>query len=241
MQINSREDIISITINKEDVYFIRALEGQIKEISSDINNALKNKTHLITNNLQQLLKYINIDIKYIENIDDISLMAYNLDSNIKDIYKIENILKNNIPINYDKMKIEEKNAINSILIFEAYSNIYKKIKDNNLEYIYNNIDKPLAFVLCEIENNGIRVDKVALDKYDKYLNKEISVLEKEIYKEAEEEFNINSPKQLGYILFEKMEIEPVKKTKTGYSTDSSVLEYLSKKHKIASLIIKYRM
>ena len=99
---------------------------------------------------------------------------------------------------------------------------------------------PLIFVLFEMQQQGISVDKQALIDYSKVLGSKISVLEKEIYEAAGEEFNINSPKQLGVILFEKLGMPNGKKTKSGYSTAADVLEKLAPDYPVVSKILEYR-
>ena len=99
---------------------------------------------------------------------------------------------------------------------------------------------PLVFVLYDMQRFGIRVDKNELDDYSKVLTEKINVLEKEIYELAGEEFNINSPKQLGVILFEKMGMPNGKKTKSGYSTAADILDKLAPDYPIVKKILEYR-
>ncbi len=106
--------------------------------------------------------------------------------------------------------------------------------------LLNKIELPLAVVLAEIEMNGVKIDKNFLEKMSKNLEKDLSRSVKKIYDMAGEEFNINSPKQLSEILFEKLKLPPTKKTKTGYSTDMSVLEQLAVSYPLPSEIISYR-
>ena len=106
--------------------------------------------------------------------------------------------------------------------------------------LYNDIELPLVFTLADMELAGMAIDATALKAYGDKLAVRIAELEQEIYKEAGEEFNINSPKQLGVILFEKMGIEGGKKTKTGYSTAVDVLEKLAATNPIVGDILEYR-
>ena len=106
--------------------------------------------------------------------------------------------------------------------------------------LFETIEMPLIFVLFEMQQQGISVDKQALIDYSKILGSKISVLEKEIYEAAGEEFNINSPKQLGVILFEKLGMPNGKKTKSGYSTAADVLEKLAPDYPVVSKILEYR-
>ena len=116
----------------------------------------------------------------------------------------------------------------------------KEINDYQMDDLFNNIEMPLIEVLSYMEMEGFRVDKDVLNEIGIELSKEINKLTGQIYDLANEEFNINSPKQLGVILFEKLNLPVIKKTKTGYSTDAEVLEELSSKHEIVDSILHYR-
>ena len=106
--------------------------------------------------------------------------------------------------------------------------------------LYDKIERPLIFVLHDMENEGILVDREVLKNYGNTLAKRIEELTGKIYKEAGEEFNINSPKQLGNILFEKLGLKGGKKTKTGYSTSADILEKLAPDNEIVADILEYR-
>jgi len=116
-----------------------------------------------------------------------------------------------------------------------------RLRTEDLHDIFENLENKLVPVLASMENFGIKIDKKYFENYKKELQENIEKLEKEIYSLSEETFNIGSPKQLGEILFEKMGIEPVKKTKTGYSTDVEVLEVLALRGiEIAEKLLEYR-
>ncbi len=115
-----------------------------------------------------------------------------------------------------------------------------KLNDANGDYIYRSIELPLAKVLAKAEHYGFRVDADGLLGFSEMCQKRLSVLESEIYSAAGEEFNINSPKQLGIILFEKLSLPMGKKTKSGYATDADTLEGLLPYHPIIGLIFEYR-
>ena len=116
----------------------------------------------------------------------------------------------------------------------------KLLEKDELMPLYLNIEISVAKVLAAMELQGVRLDKAQLKAMGKELEARIEVLTDKIYILAEEEFNINSPKQLGVILFEKLGLPPVKKTKTGYSTNAEVLEFLADKHEIVQEILNYR-
>ena len=118
--------------------------------------------------------------------------------------------------------------------------LLEKVEEQEMKALYEDVERPLIFTLYMMEREGIRVSVEELERYGDDLEKEIKALEKKIYEEAGEEFNINSPKQLGEILFEKLSLPGGKKTKTGYSTAAEVLEKLAPKHPIVDDILLYR-
>ena len=120
--------------------------------------------------------------------------------------------------------------------------VTSKLKDNNQFDLYNDIELPLAYVLANVEYNGIKVDTAELARQEEALNSRIIDLEKDIYNLAGEEFNINSPKQLGVVLFEHMGLYYPKKVKalSSYSTDAETLEKIIETHPIVAKILEYR-
>ena len=124
--------------------------------------------------------------------------------------------------------------------FLSYEALEKGIKEKGMERLFREIEMPLVFVLFDMERIGIRMEPSILRKYSDDLSIEIEALENKIYEESGEEFNINSPKQLGEVLFEKMGLPGSKKTKSGYSTAADVLEKLSADYPIVSNILTYR-
>ncbi|MDD7410476.1 DNA polymerase I [Fusobacterium gastrosuis] len=129
----------------------------------------------------------------------------------------------------------------SLGLLDIYDEIEKLLLENDLKDVLHEIEMPLIEVLSYMEKNGIKIDKNYFKNYSLELELDLSKIEKEIYEEAGEIFNINSPKQLGEILFEKMNLPSGKKTKTGFSTDVSVLEDLDYMgYNIARLILEYR-
>ncbi len=116
----------------------------------------------------------------------------------------------------------------------------KQIKDYGMEEVYYNIELPLIEIFADMEYNGFPVDKAELLEIGAVIDENLKGIKERIYELAGEEFNINSPKQLGVILFEKLKIPGGKKTKTGYSTNVDVLEKLQDEYEIAGLVLKYR-
>ena len=124
--------------------------------------------------------------------------------------------------------------------FAAAPLLEKKLEEEGMDRLFREIEMPLVFTLYEMEQAGIKVEGEALKVYGDQLGARISELEQEIYKMAGEVFNINSPKQLGVILFEKLQMPHAKKTKTGYSTAADVLEKLAVDYPIVAKILEYR-
>ena len=116
----------------------------------------------------------------------------------------------------------------------------ESLKEQGMDTLFREIEMPLVFVLSDMERQGISIDADALKEYGEKLSVSITELEQKIYDEAGEQFNINSPKQLGVILFEKMQLPNGKKTKTGFSTSAEVLEKLAGDYPIVADILEYR-
>ncbi len=126
------------------------------------------------------------------------------------------------------------------VIMELQKVLAQKLADDGLEELYYSVELPLTRILADMEITGVRVDRERLTEMSAELADKLENISTEIYGLSGEEFNINSPKQLGYILFEKMGLPAVKKTKTGYSTDVEVLERLAAEHGIAEKILEFR-
>ena len=131
-------------------------------------------------------------------------------------------------------------ALATKCIYNSKKIIDKKLKEDGMYDLMYNIEIPLSETLANMETVGMYVDKKKLKEFGEEISKRIDELEKEIYNLAGEEFNINSPQQLGVILFEKLKLPGKKKTKTGYSTNKEVLESLEEYHDIIPLLIEYR-
>ena len=139
------------------------------------------------------------------------------------------------------LEVEERTAWMSAranMIYRAQIALEKKLEEFNQKDLFYHIEMPLIKVLFDMEQNGINIDQKALEVYGQMISAKIDVITKEIHDFAGEEFNINSPKQLGVILFEKLEIPPLKKTKTGYSTSADVLEKLEKDYPIVGKVLE---
>ena len=135
---------------------------------------------------------------------------------------------------------EKKCTLYAYIIYKLQEIIMKKLEEINAVDLFNNIDMPTVTVLANMQWNGMYADLEELNKFGNQLKEQLEIKTKMIYEMAGEEFNINSTKQLGEILFEKMKLPVVKKTKSGYSTDVDVLEKLKSEDPIISEILDYR-
>lgn len=141
------------------------------------------------------------------------------------------------------LELEEATSIScrkADVVIALSKKLESRLKKDKLKKLFDEMEMPLAEVLCDMEISGIKVNGAKLKTLSVEMAKELKALEGKIYKGAGEEFNIASPKQLSKVLFESLGLTPIKKTKTGFSTDESVLTALAKEHKIPEMIVKYR-
>ena len=146
-------------------------------------------------------------------------------------------------VSYGDMNNENLSAVACMhveLIFKLKDKLFDILNENEQSKLYIDIELPLVEVLADMEYRGFKVDVEGLKLLSAELEGKINILTSEIHRLAGEEFNINSTKQLGVILFDKLKLPVLKKTKTGYSTDAEVLEQLSEKHDIVERILEYR-
>ena len=227
---------VSIADSKKN-YFISNV------LFSDIIECLKNKkiaTYDYKKNLVLLKKEgletsSNMDVMiaaYLLNINSKDDIAYLMNSNGCEVNFYSNSVKNG----FDKKDI----VLKARFIYDIKDEYLKRLKEEEMLDLFNDIEMPLIEVLANMEYEGIKCDASILKNMEDEMSEKLSGLEKEIYELAGEEFNINSPKQLGVILFEKLELAHAKKTKTGYKTDVSVLNKLINDHPIIRKILDYR-
>jgi DNA polymerase-1 len=189
----------------------------------------KDNTIIVFNRKELEHKLYSFGIKIEAFIEDISIKKYLVDytgkeENFKDI-----ITDFNLNINNPAYSIYELNNI-----------LDKKLEEEGVKDLYYNVELPLSKVLFEMEKNGFKIDENVLTDSKLKYEKEIKIFTEKIYEFAGERFNVNSPKQLSVILFEKLNLKSGKKTKTSYSTNADVLEGLQDSHEIIPLIIKFR-
>ncbi|MBV4419546.1 DNA polymerase I [Clostridium tyrobutyricum] len=183
-----------------------------------------------------ILDKLGLDLTNVEF--DVKIAAYLLNPS-KGKYYLKDIIREYTGVDLSEEDSEFK-IKETFLLSKLYINLQKKINDLNMEDLLYKIELPLTKVLSSMECEGFRADLDKLNELSEKFKIEIEKVKTEIYALSEEEFNINSPKQLGKILFEKLDLPVIKKTKTGYSTNAQVLEKLIDKSPIIEKIIYYR-
>lgn len=258
---NDTNDYIALVLvfSEEDIYFIKT--G--KEITSDYLNkqleALDANTWIspdLKKNLH-LMKAGGFTPDERKKYFDMTVAAYLLNPLLGD-YPYDGVAKDYLSIvlsskkdylgklTCEQMIKEDEKKVVDYACYEAYiawkskEILESNLKEKGMYELYENIEMPLVFVLYDMENEGIRADGDKLKEYSRELAVSINKIEKRIYEEAGEEFNINSPKQLGVVLFEKLQLPNEKKTKTGYSTSAEVLDKLAPDHPIVADVLEYR-
>ncbi|VYT92617.1 DNA polymerase I [Clostridium tertium] len=197
----------------------------------NLKKVIHNGKSLIT-----ILNKLNIEIK--DFIFDTAIAAYLINS-ARSSYDLLTLVNEYLCEDVKGEDITLEGKLNYKLK-DVYSYFKEKIEEEDMEELYYKVEHPLIYVLSSMESLGFKVNKEMLDELAAKFKEEIITTEKEIFDLAEEEFNINSPKQLGKILFEKLDLPVIKKTKTGYSTNAEVLEKLQDKHEIVPKITYYR-
>lgn len=240
--------------DRETVYI--SCEGLItEEFLKDKLTELADKTSVYTINLKAQVDYLSDEFK--DNIHDLALMSY-LINPLKSVYSYEDIASEYLNASLmgrqdiigkntvEKLMCDDISALAKVYGYESYTaryafdGCYDNLEKSNMKDVYLNIELPLIYVLRSMEKEGMRVNKKELKQYGDNLTERINELESLIYEMAGEKFNINSPKQLGEILFDKMGLPSGKKTKTGYSTSADILEKLAVDYPVVSNILEYR-
>ena len=189
-----------------------------------------------------LKAYYQAGVKPADSFFDIELAAYLLSPEANK-YELDRLMQEYLPT---LRKPENLSGVEAEAIWEAYALaslqpvLAEKLKELQMDKLYEEIELPLVEVLAAMEQNGIYINREELVKKGEELEARLQSLQQDIYVLAGTEFNINSPKQLGEVLFERLELPPVKKTKTGYSTNAEVLESLRDKHPVVEQVLHYR-
>jgi DNA polymerase-1 len=172
--------------------------------------------------------------------DDVILAAYLLDPSESNYDVAELAAKNGLAMPQAALDTLQEAARRAAVLGKLFAILRQKIEDHDMLRLYEDVELPLARVLAAMEEVGVRVEGEKLHQMSAVLAQEAQRLSQEIYELAGEEFNLNSPKQLSYVLFEKLQLPALKKNKSGYSTDAEVLEQLAAGYPIADKILQYR-
>lgn len=247
---------IAIAFTDNKVYIVRdggAIDDKL--ISDKVLNLADKNINMCFMDLKAALKYVPFNESY-ENVQDISVASYLLNP-MKDTYNYDDIARDYLGCSLPSEKeLADKKDINIFSFFDddlikifaynalvpvlAFGIIKERLSDEGMLSLYETIERPTVYTLHDMEVRGVKVKREALDNYSKQLESRINELHNNIIEYAGCDFNINSPKQLGEILFEKMGLSGGKKTKTGYSTSVDVLEKIKNNHPIIPDILEYR-
>ena len=226
------EEVSKIGIDLGKVYILlKQEEINLKGIKFDIAIAA-----YILNPTNNKLKIEDLAEQYLE-IDVKEVLEKNSNTKQEQINLFEQLETQN---QKDNKLNKDKSTYYSYLIYKLQEITSKQLEDIEAIALFNNIDMPTVEVLADMQWNGMYADEDELNKFGDTLKKQLEIKTKMIYEMAGEEFNINSTKQLGEILFEKMKLPVIKKTKSGYSTDVDVLEKLKAEDPIIQEILDYR-
>lgn len=244
---------MSIAFSEEDIYYLSAgTEVSAEELLEEIRELSGGQTKVSVMDLKETLKTLPLPEN--DRYFDASVASYLLNP-LKNDYPYEDLAKDYaglmIPSKTDLLGKEspvkaKPEAFLKYICYMAYipwktrDRLLEELNNTGMQTLYDTIELPLVYTLSDMEKEGVHVDAEELKRYGEELAAQIAVLEKEIYEGAGETFNINSPKQLGHILFEKLEMPYGKKTKTGYSTAADVLEKLAVEYPLVSKILEYR-
>ena len=227
---------LSISDSKNSYFVPNTLLDEIIPILSDKKiytyDQKKNYVLLKREGLELNVCYDAMIASYLLNMNVKDDIAYLMNSDGCEVTFYSQSLKNG----FDKKDI----VLKSKFIYDTKDTYLDKLEKEEMIDLFRNIEMPLVEVLANMEYEGIKVDANILKDMEVEMDSKISSLEKEIYEIAGEEFNISSPKQLGVILFEKLNLPYAKKTKTGYKTDVSILNKLEDTYPIAKKILEYR-
>lgn len=247
---------VAVCMDLEHVYLIRFMMFITEAMVADNLLALSRdyQVQLACMHVKKLLSFLNFHEE--DAVFDAGLAAYLLQPNQSE-YEYDTLAKVYLDVtlpsekevlgkeklgyfSFEDEKVQKWMAYQAIVPYKIKSVLREKLKKTGMESLYDEMELPCLYALYEMEKNGIRVDGEALHQYGKKLRTRIEELTAEIHAMAGEEFNINSPKKLGEILFEKLGLKNGKKTKTGYSTSAEVLEKLTHAHPIIPRILEYR-
>ena len=247
---------LAVSGKKETFFFCN--QGFLTEqyLTSALEELIETAAQAVTLQLKTQLRFLHPSESAKKKILDGAISAYLLNP-LKGEYPYENLakdyMKELVPGAAEllgKTKINELDAedkqISLLACYQSHVALHsmpmmlERLHEEEMERLFEEIEMPLVYTLAGMEKEGIRADAGILKEYAQELGEKIQELEQEIYTEAGENFNINSPKQLGNILFEKLQLPGSKKTKSGYSTAADILENLAPDYPIVQKVLDYR-
>lgn len=229
---------VALCFGEKEIYCIPEEKMEIAELLEKLEKLSAGPKTLSVFHLKETKKYFTPSVK--DNCFDGIIAAYLLNP-LKNDYEFEDVAREQLDLLLEeKMEDEKKACYEAYTAYASAAPLQDKLEEAGMWKLFKEIEMPLVFTLFDMEQNGVRVEADELKDYGNRLAVQISRLEQEIWQEAGEEFNINSPKQLGVILFEKMGLKGGKKTKTGYSTAADVLEKLAPDYPVVAKILEYR-
>lgn len=229
---------VALCFGEKEIYCIPEEKMEIAELLEKLEKLSAGPKTLSVFHLKETMKYFTPSVK--DNCFDGIIAAYLLNP-LKNDYEFEDVAREQLDLLLEeKMEDEKKACYEAYTAYASAAPLQDKLEEEGMWKLFKEIEMPLVFTLFDMEQNGVRVEADELKDYGNRLAVQISRLEQEIWQEAGEEFNINSPKQLGVILFEKMGLKGGKKTKTGYSTAADVLEKLAPDYPVVAKILEYR-
>lgn len=235
---------IAVAFGEDRIYSVpSSMELPMEELFSKVKELSETVERFVMFDLKKYLPVISregISPEEQKRCFDATVAAYLLNP-LKNDYTYEDVAREQLNLIMDEKASQMTRACyEAYTAFAAAKPLERKLKDAGMYRLFTEIEMPLLFVLYDMERAGIKVEAEALKVYGDRLGGRILELEKEIYDMAGEVFNINSPKQLGVILFEKMGLSGGKKTKTGYSTAADVLDKLAPEYPVVEKILEYR-
>lgn len=219
----------------EKVYFISQEETSTVQCLSEVFTSTSQKIGLdIKNTLKSLIKSNNSDFSVKGRLFDLQIATYLLDKEFNEIPTLS--------VKKTDVTTEHFHCVNPHWCIAAKQKLNENLEKIGMKQLFEGIEMPLVPILAEMEQHGVLVDKAGLDALAIELEKQLKAMQASIFNLAGQEFNLNSPKQLGHILFDVLGLPTKKKTqkKTGFSTDNEVLTELSHTYEIASQILAYR-
>lgn len=233
------DDGLSIASNKDRVYMVPITHNLIdmglnyNEVMDILKSILEDRdVKKITHDAKKLMVKLSKEGICLDGVYFDTFIAAYLIESTKEKYDMAQLM-----YDYTGLNIDRVDASDILILYTAMKHI---LKEHDMFTLYEQVEHPLITVLAQMEIEGFKVDKNILRELDKEFTESLNTLTSEIYDLAGEEFNINSPKQLGVILFEKLDLPVIKRTKTGYSTNIEVLEQLQGQHPIIDKVMDYR-